>query len=325
MISDMDKKIIELLNCGLSLDEMLKETNLCHSQLAQKLNKLKNNGYLVSRELVENGLKYSLNKGNFVNNDVEINVPKGYFKFLVISDTHICSANERIDLLNNLYNYALEKKFNHIFHLGDLIDNPHEDDIDYSREITTLEQVKYLIKKYPKSSSIATTILLGNHDYRSVYKEGLDITSIIETKRLDIKILGYKTAMIKLNNRYIALSHPFNFKNQVMEIPDDILDKYPNINPDIFLIGHFHKSGVYQKENNIIVNVPQFLNNAPIVSGFECILSSKNNDKIFDTFIIKPLIIEPQILPLTEIKYDLPKILEKNLNQTEKFNQRYKR
>lgn len=330
MLNEIDKRLIQLLSAGASVSTMKKNTGLYEYQLATRLKKLRNLGYQISRQLKNKDLLFKLEKDiidNSMKDKIDIKV-NNYFRFLVLSDTHVCGIYERLDLLKNAYDYAETNKINHCFHGGDLIDSAHKSKPEQLVIPNTKEQIKYLIKNYPKKDNITTSIVLGNHDYRSIQKEGLDISKMIEDKRLDIVTLGYVSSSIKINNRYIVLHHPFDFNNKKMEADNNLLREYEKINPDIIFTGHLHETGIYQEEDKkVLVNVPSMIsneNNYP--SAFDCILKSSNATSDLDILIIKPLVLEPKVIPVTEIKYDLPKkVLTREMNQIEKFNARYKK
>lgn len=325
MLNEMDKRLIQLLSAGASVSTMKKNTGLYEYQIAARLKKLRNLGYQISRQLKNKDLLFKLEK-DIVNNsmkdkvDIKVN---NYFRFLVLSDTHVCGIYERLDLLKNAYDYAETNKINHCFQ----IDSAHKFSPEEQFLIpNTEDQIKYLIKNYPKRNNIITSVILGNHDYYSVQDEGLDISRMIEDKRLDIVTLGYVSSSIKINNRYIVLHHPFDFHNKKMRADQNLLREYEKINPDIIFTGHLHKTGIYQEEDKkVLVNVPAMIShekNYP--SAFDCILISSNSTSDLDILIIKPLMLEPKVIPVTEIKYDLPKkVLTREMNQIEKFNAKY--
>lgn len=88
-----------------------------------------------------------------------------HIKLLLISDTHLASKYDRLDILRYLYNQAEQKQINYVLHSGDVTDgrSNRDEQIYDLRETSYTGQRDYVIDKYPHSE-IPTYMIAGNHD-----------------------------------------------------------------------------------------------------------------------------------------------------------------
>ena len=88
-----------------------------------------------------------------------------HLKLLLISDTHLCSKYDRLDILRYLYDKAEDKGVKHILHSGDFTDgrSTRPEHIYELKEPSYAGQVEYCVEKYPKFSG-NTYAIQGNHD-----------------------------------------------------------------------------------------------------------------------------------------------------------------
>jgi len=116
------------------------------------------------------------------------------------------------------------------------------------------EQVKSVIKNYPKREGIKTYIIGGNHDLKLYQNAGApDPLVSIAKNREDIKYLGQIEANVKLTNGAILrLTHPDGGGAYALSY---LPQKYINAmeggsKPDIIAFGHWHTS-FYMNYRNI--------------------------------------------------------------------------
>lgn len=88
-----------------------------------------------------------------------------HLKLLLISDTHLGSKYDRLDILKYLYAKAGDKEVKHILHSGDFTDgrSNRAEQVYELREPSYEGQVQYCIEKYPKFNG-KTYAIQGNHD-----------------------------------------------------------------------------------------------------------------------------------------------------------------
>ncbi len=124
----MDELLFKLLKKGTTIDTLKTELKLNNYQLALKLNALKNKGYTIYRKNHYDFPSYHLASSQVIKNTMytPIFIQGGKVIFLLISDTHLCHVNDRVDLLENTYDYALKNDIKGIIHAGGLIEGNSE-------------------------------------------------------------------------------------------------------------------------------------------------------------------------------------------------------
>lgn len=320
---ELDKKMVELLKQGVTLQKLQSEFDLCPSDLTKKVHGLEDKGYLITRIFYEYGVKFQiLDKPlTTLQDKVEI-ISDNKFTFLVISDTHIGNIYENIELINKVYEYALTNDIRYVFHLGDMIEGISADDRfgSHSRikREGAHEQVDFLTKNYPKKDGIDTLYILGNHDYRCL-REGIDISRVIENRRLDMHFLGYQNSRIKIGNRDVLLHHPFRIVKE-RKHDEELKDLYFNPEFDLILRGHTHTNGIYFNDmGSLVVNVPACYSSPtrPYIGAYEVTMKNDNLE-------LQSLIIGDEVTPFSSFKHNLkPKeLIKTRQDQITKFNNR---
>ena len=122
-----------------------------------------------------------------------------HLKLLLISDTHLCSKYDRLDILRYLYDEADRKGINYILHSGDLTEglSGRPQQLVELKETSYTGQRDYVIDKYPKSD-IPTYLIAGNHDLWWVRQCGADICKDISNNREDLIYLGSDCEDLKI-------------------------------------------------------------------------------------------------------------------------------
>lgn len=187
------------------------------------------------------------------NNDVyEISNNNEHLKLLLISDTHLCSKYDRLDILRYLYDKAENNGVKHILHSGDFTDGrSNRPEHTYElKEHSYQGQIDYCIDKYPNFSG-KTYVIQGNHDNWWYKSNGSEILRPIANAREDIMYLGSDVADLKIGKLKIRLFHgqggiayAKSYKIQ------KYLDTIPvNEKPDILQTGHIHQAFYYKQDN----------------------------------------------------------------------------
>lgn len=209
---------------------------------------LKQKGYLF--EIVEG--KIIITKP-MKNNDVYV-VPNNmeHLKLLMISDTHLASKYERLDILRYLYNKAEEEQVNYVLHSGDLTEglSGRPEQVYDLKELSYVGQRDYVVDKYPKSD-IPTYIISGNHDMWWIKKCGADIVKDICSQRDDLHYLGSDCEDLKIGKLKIRLYHgkgggSYAKSYKIQKYLDSIA---PDEIPHILQTGHIHQA-FYMKQGN---------------------------------------------------------------------------
>ena len=86
-----------------------------------------------------------------------------HLKLLLISDTHLASKYDRLDILKYLYDKAEKNGIKHILHSGDFTDgrSNRPEQVYELREPSYEGQVEYCVEKYPTFSG-KTYVIQGN-------------------------------------------------------------------------------------------------------------------------------------------------------------------
>ena len=119
--------------------------------------------YGLVYELISQGYLYDIVDGNIVKlnkpqatNDVyEIKSALEHLKLLLISDTHLCSKYDRLDILRYLYDRAEQEGVKYVLHSGDFTDgrSNRPEQVYELKEASFEGQVEYCVDKYPKSDN----------------------------------------------------------------------------------------------------------------------------------------------------------------------------
>ena len=174
-----------------------------------------------------------------------------HLKLLLISDTHLASKYDRLDILRYLYAKADELGIKHVLHSGDFTDgrSNRPEQVYELREASYEGQVDYCVDKYPTFDG-KTYAISGNHDdwwYKAV---GSEIVKSIARRRDDIVYLGPDVADLKIGSLKIRLFHGSGGGAYAKSYKlQKYLDTIPLAErPDILQTGHIHQS-FYMKQD----------------------------------------------------------------------------
>lgn len=174
-----------------------------------------------------------------------------HIKLLLISDTHLASKYDRLDILRYLYAKAEDNNVNYVLHSGDLSEglSGRPEQIYSLKEVSYTGQRDYIIDKYPKSN-IPTYLISGNHDIWWYKKCGADICKDISNHRQDLIYLGSDCEDIKIGKLRIRLYHGKGGSSYAKSYKlQKYLDSIPiEERPHILQTGHIHQS-FYMKQN----------------------------------------------------------------------------
>lgn len=254
------QRILELIQNNLTINEISEILGLSHKQLYHYLVMLNNMGYgLVRKYYYDGNIKYNLNQEFDTNDEISIITPHDLnrIEFLVISDIHLSSSKERLDLIDRVYNYCIVNNIHLTLIAGDIIDGfvGH-----LPRKFNTArEQIEYCIKTYPFDKNILNFLVLGNHDYSTLVFEGQDLGKALCNRRHDIVVTGYGEGKIHIKNDFILLRHPLKF----VKTPTEIYTR------KLIIKGHTHRFKIWTDYDNSIIYAPTLsdINNEGILPG----------------------------------------------------------
>lgn len=307
-MTEINLKVLELINENKSLKEISSILNITEKQLFIRIKNLINYGYNMDTTYHYNSdIFYNVIKGTNINNNKKTNIimPSNVntFKCLVISDLHIGEENADIKLADEVYNYAIKKGINIIINCGDIIEGDYTSD----RKIINnfCDQVDYFTQKYPYDKNITNFILLGNHDRHSLTNDGFDVARCISNSRYDMVPIGYGNGNIKIKNDNILLYHKLHegFK--------------PKIEPGnkLLLSGHGHM--MRTKIRDILwLGVPTLSYKSndktkKVLPGFIELDISLEHDK-FEYIEAKHLVLAPDIIEMSETRCRVKNLFKEN-------------
>lgn len=230
------------------VDKVAKDLELEEYQIYGLIEMLKKKGYLF--DILDNKIvKIKPLKENDV---YEIPSNLDHLKLLLISDTHLGSKYDRLDILRYLYKKAEEIGVNYVLHSGDLTEgvSGRPQQLYELRECSYTGQRDYVVKNYPKSD-IPTYIISGNHDMWFIKKCGSDIVKDICDRREDLHYLGSDCEDLRIGKLRIRLYHGNGGSSYAKSYK---LQKYldsipPEERPHILQTGHLHNA-FFMKQGN---------------------------------------------------------------------------
>lgn len=249
MEKELINKIKYLINKKKSLQVICEELELKDYEVIGIVELMKQQGELVD---YINGEIVKLKKPPKNEDTYEIKYNLEHLKLLLISDTHLCSKYDRLDILRYLYDKAEDNGVKHILHSGDFTDGKSNrpEHIYELREHSFQGQVDYCIDKYPTFSG-KTYVIQGNHDNWWYKSSGSEILVPISKAREDIIYLGSDVADIKIGKLKIRLFHgqggiAYAKSYKIQKYLDTIPIKEK---PDILQTGHIHQAFYYKQDN----------------------------------------------------------------------------
>jgi len=176
------------------------------------------------------------------------------YKFGAISDTHLGSKYERLDVLNALYDIFEKEGIKIVLHGGNYVDGEFRFNKFETKTHGFDEMIDYFLKNYPKRKGIKTLFISGDdHEGWWTQQTGIDPGRVLverqkEYGRNDLVYLGYQEANIELKSAKgkallkilhggMGTSYADSYRTQKMVESFSEGEK-----PHILLVGHYHKA-----------------------------------------------------------------------------------
>lgn len=250
MSDELLHKLVYLIKKKRSLAEVCKELDLKDYEVIGLTKLLNEKGYLVD---YVNGELVKLKTPPKHDDIYEVQTPEDYIKLCLISDTHLCSKYDRIDLLNYIYEKAGARGIKYILHSGDFTDgkSTRPEHIYELKEHSLKGQIDYCVENYPSVEGITTYCISGNHDDWWYKSTGSEIVKMIADRRDDIVYLGPDCADMKIGKLKIRLYHGKSGQAYARSYKiQKYLDTIPvHELPGILQTGHIHQA-FYMKQDN---------------------------------------------------------------------------
>lgn len=229
--------------------EICNELQLKDYEVIGLIGLMKQDGELID---YVNGELVRLKTPPKINDVYQVEASGSHIPLLLISDTHLCSKYDRLDILRYLYAKADERGVKHILHSGDFTDgrSNRPEHIYELREPSYEGQVDYCVEKYPTFDG-KTYVISGNHDDWWYKSTGSEIVKAIANRRDDIVYLGSDVADMKIGKLKVRLFHGKGGNAYAKSYKvQKYLDSIPlEERPHILQTGHIHQS-FYMKQDN---------------------------------------------------------------------------
>ena len=246
---ELCNKIKCLIKKQKSFIEICNELQLKDYEVIGLIGLMKQDGELID---YVNGELVRLKTPPKINDVYQVEASSSHIPLLLISDTHLCSKYDRLDILRYLYAKADERGVKHILHSGDFTDgrSNRPEHIYELREPSYEGQVEYCVEKYPTFSG-KTYVISGNHDDWWYKSTGSEIVKAIANRRDDIVYLGSDVADMKIGKLKVRLFHGKGGNAYAKSYKvQKYLDSIPlEERPHILQTGHIHQS-FYMKQDD---------------------------------------------------------------------------
>lgn len=246
---ELCNKIKYLIKKQKSFIEICNELQLKDYEVIGLIGLMKQDGELID---YVNGELVRLKTPPKINDVYQVEASSSHIPLLLISDTHLCSKYDRLDILRYLYAKADERGVKHILHSGDFTDgrSNRPEHIYELREPSYEGQVDYCVEKYPTFDG-KTYVISGNHDDWWYKSTGSEIVKAIANRRDDIIYLGSDVADMKIGKLKIRLFHGKGGNAYAKSYKvQKYLDSIPlEERPHILQTGHIHQS-FYMKQDD---------------------------------------------------------------------------
>lgn len=193
----------------------------------------------------------------------------GWTRLGLVSDTHLCCKEERLDALHAQYDLFVAEGIKTVFHAGNIVDGYIARINGDSVYHTTPDgQAQYVVDNYPQRKGITTNFITGD-DHESWFAPGFNFGAYLEMVarregRTDLVYIGHVEGDVELkcgkHTQILKIQHPGggsayarSYKGQKMVESFQGGEK-----PAILVQGHYHVSGYSFDRNVHIVGMPGF-------------------------------------------------------------------
>lgn len=290
---EISTEVLKQISTGLSLNDVKNNLNLPDKMFLSALKEIRSNYPNFTKKYADNGTVFYLPeepKLILPPNKLELISTKDTFRAIFISDLHCGNKREKLYLLNLVYEYAIKNNIYIIINTGDVLENIYSIPLSELKQKTVEGQINSLIRNHPYAPNIINLILYGNHDYKALIDQGIDVAAIIEQERYDLVSLGYGEAFVKTKEDEIGLQHNIGHGRHT-PLPEG---------PRVIFKGHSHKMKYNLKKGQAVINVPALSDanpesyDYPHSKGFLDVEITFKEDNKFDKVYIKQFVVDRQ-------------------------------
>lgn len=253
----MDKETLDkiryYINKKKDVDTIASELGIERYQVYGLVQELINQGYLYD---IVDGQIIKMNQPKKSDDIYQVKSNLEHLRLLLLSDTHLCSKYDRLDILRYLYDKAVDTGTNYCLHCGDFTDgrSNRPEHVYELKELSYEGQVQYCVENYPRVDEMPTFVISGNHDDWWYKSNGSEIVKSISMQRPDLHYLGADAADLKIGKLRI---HMFHGKGAQAYAKSYKAQKYLDAmsvdsRPHILQLGHIHQAFFYQQDNTSV-------------------------------------------------------------------------
>ena len=259
--TDLEDKIKKRIkNCGRTVEELADAFAVGEEDIEHAVDNMLDNHFIVNN--FDGNLQMGKAIAHTPKKVVRGNWDEVEYSIGIISDTHICSKYERLDLLEEIYDRFEHAGVEIVYHGGNWIDG----DASFNQNDLIVHgmrnQVQYFVENYPERHGIKTYILSGDdHCGWYVQKTNINIGEYLEdiakrNGRNDLFDLGYMERDIEYKqaegSSNIRVIHGGGGSSAATSAA---AQKYIEMlgekeKPSIVIIGHYHRL-FYSNHKNI--------------------------------------------------------------------------
>ncbi|MEG1015792.1 MAG: metallophosphoesterase family protein [Bacilli bacterium] len=255
METDLINKFRYLAQKKFTIEKAIDSLDISETEILFLLSTLRHLGENIT---LDNGV-LTFDKPNTKETKIHTSKHPQDLKICFISDTHLCTTFERLDILNYIYEKCEYLGIKNVFFCGDLVDgtdinsrkNYHQ--APYLIEDSFSGQLQYVDEHFPYFSGL-TYMINGNHDLRWKHEVNRNIIEELSLIRNDIVYLGDDRAIANINGIRIFMAH--QLRKELNNLPNNI---------DIIQGGHLHSSRYYEYnqipcfQTAALINFPPYL------------------------------------------------------------------
>jgi hypothetical protein len=179
------------------------------------------------------------------------------YEFGVVSDCHLGSYNERVDVLNSAYDDFKRRGIKTVYLPGNIVEGEAKINKYDIRVHGITDQTLYVIDHFPQKDGITTYFITADdHEGWWFQREGIDFGRYLMLEaenrgRKDLVHIGYQEVDVELpakrGKSIMRLLHPGGGGSYAISYAlQKITESYQGgEKPHIILCGHYHKAGYF--------------------------------------------------------------------------------
>lgn len=258
------EKVKKALNKPRTIIELANEFDQSPKAIENIINTLKDQKYNIKKNNNEYELSATIKQGGNQLIDLTKYKNKSY-KIGVVSDNHLNSKYERLDVLNAVYDIFDEEGITEVYNAGNWVDGEARFNKYDLINTGITPQIKYFVEKYPQRKGITTYFVAGDdHEGWWVQREKIDIGKYTEMEaekagRTDLKYLGYIEADVELKAKKgsakMKIMHPGGGSAYALSYsPQKMIESFQGgEKPHVLVLGHYHKADyIYYRDVHCI-------------------------------------------------------------------------